>query len=451
MRYALLLMILLPTLIYAQCSRWYTVTVLTRHPADIQEMARDAFLKSQLAKEYCIKDVRFIEIPPGFWGIYAKRANVDVAWGGGPTLFDELYLQGLLRPLEGVALEAANKIPDKIAGMPMKRISHGKIYWVAAAISSFGFTVNRDVAKQLGIDWKRIQYWKDLGSAWLGKIMLDYGVPPVAIADPLQSTSNTRMYEIILQAYGWNKGWSTLTRIAANARIEGSSIAVRDDVISGQVLVGITIDFYGYTAHMLNPACIYVLPKRETIVNGDPIAVMVTTKHPQQAYAFVAWVLTDGQKIWLKPNINRLPANPEVFKYVHRPDLQQAYEQILKFKALKFNDTLALLTELPMQLYFKATLIDLNDQLKQVWTTLLQAYYSGKISKEEFERLATKLGEPLTYKDPVTGKYVTFTIKDAIRVNKILRKELTLKEKYMAAWRQAAEKRYQEVLAAVSG
>ncbi|HID41725.1 MAG TPA: ABC transporter substrate-binding protein, partial [Pyrodictium sp.] len=47
--------------------------------------------------------------------------------------------------------------------------------------------------------------------------------------------------------------------MSANARIEEGSALVRDDVINGNVMVGITIDFYGYTAEMLNPACKYIL------------------------------------------------------------------------------------------------------------------------------------------------------------------------------------------------
>ncbi len=438
-----------------KCKKWITITVLTRHPADIQSTARKMFLSSSIAKQFCIKDVRFVALPAGFWPEVIKRRHIDVAWGGGPTLFDTLFLNGLLRPLQTkLALEAAAQIPDTIAGgMPLKRIKNGKIYWVAAAIASFGFTVNKDVAKKLGFDLSKLKTWKDLASDELGLILVKTGQPALAIANPLMSTSNTRMYEIILQAYGWEEGWKILTLMAANAKIEQGSAIVRDDVINGVVMVGITIDFYGYTAHRLNPACYYVMPEGQTIVNGDPIAVTISTKYPEAAEAFVAWVLTDGQKIWLSPNVNRLPANPKVFDTPEgkkRPDLKQAYYQALHAKAMKFNDTLALETEYPMQLYFVATLVDMHDLLQQAWVALLKAYYiDHKIDRATFEKLKDKLAEPVEFVDPMTHKKTKFTIQEAIKINEELKKNMSLKEAYMNAWRTAARQKYLEVLKAL--
>ncbi|WP_236698107.1 ABC transporter substrate-binding protein [Pyrodictium occultum] len=440
-----------------KCSKSIELVVLTRHPADIQEKAREMFLKSDIAKRYCIKDIRFIAVPAGFWPTYIEKQSIDVAWGGGPTLFDNLYLKGLLRPLQSkLALDAASQVPDRFAGVSMKRIGKdGKIYWVAAAIASFGFTVNRDVAKQLGFNVSRLKSWRDLASDDLGLILVKYGVPALAIANPLQSTSNTRIYEIILQAYGWKEGWRVLTLMAANARIEEGSAIVRDDVINGEVMVGITIDFYGYTAERLNPACKYVLPRGETIVNGDPIAVVKSTKNPEAAEAFVAWALTEGQKIWLDPNINRLPANPKVFETPEgqkRPDLERAFYEAMRSKVIRFNDTLALETEYAMQLYFVATLIDQHTLLQKAWTRLLKAYYiDHSIDEATFNALREKLTDLVNYKDPVTGKEVVFTLQDAIRVNKILQKNINLKEAYMNAWREAAKQKYEEVLKALGG
>ncbi|UXD21654.1 ABC transporter substrate-binding protein [Ignicoccus pacificus DSM 13166] len=442
---------------YAQhCNKPITLTIISRHPTDVLEKARDMFLKTQYAKEYCIKDVRFIQLPPGWWIDYIKAHPVDIAWGGGPTQYDLLFKFHLLRPLQTkMALDAAAQIPDTLAGAPMKRIVNGKIYWVADAIASFGFTINRDVAAQLGYDWHKLKTWKDLASDQLGLLMLQVGVPVVGIADPTVSTSNTRMYEIILQAYGWDDGWRTLTLLGANSKIYSGSGLVRDAVINGEIMVGITIDFYGYTAHKQNPACIYVVPQGQTIVNGDPIAVTVSTKHPEAAEAFVAWALTDGQTIWLDPNINRLPSNPNVFNTPigkERKDLYEAFQQILHAKSMKFNDTLALMYEDAMRLYFKATIVDLHDLLQQAWTTLLSAYYlDHKIDKATFEKLKDQLTSLPTFKDPITGKYTKFTVKYAIKADKVILKDPAMMDKLMNAWREAARAKYLGVLRALGG
>ncbi len=436
-------------------SKGVVLTILTRHPGDIQIMAQKYFLQSSLAKKYHIVGLRFIQEPPGWWVVMLRRGtNVDVAWGGGPTLFDMLYQNHLLAPLTGSLIEEAVKqVPDTLAGAPMKRVGpDGKVYWVAAAISSFGFTVNHNKLKLFGLPTPKT--WTDLGSPTFGKPLIEFGVPAVGIADPTQSTSNTRMYEIILQRYGWDEGWVVLTTMAANAQIYSHSGDVRDAVIRGDTAVGITIDFYGYTAQKQNPACEYIIPKGATIVNGDPIALSVTSKHPEAAKAFIAWVLSEGQKIWLSPTINRLPANPRIFNTPEgekRPDLKKAFEAALHTKAMKFNDTLALLYESAMRYYFKAVLVDSNGELKQVWVALLRKYFNHEIDNTTFWKYVKELGKPLTYVDPVTGKKVTFTQEDAIRVNKIISKNPALLSKYMLAWKQAASKRYHEILKELGG
>lgn len=426
------------------------ISIITRHPGEILLVAKEEFLKSEIAKKYNIVDIKFYSVPPVSWiSAIEKRGDIDVAWGGGPTLFDTLYSQGLLAPLSSPeALDAAAQIPDTFAGAPMKRVGpDGAIYWVAASIASFGFTVNHDVLNQYDLPLPK--RWADLASPVYGKPLVEENRPVIAIADPTRSTSNTRMYEIILQAYGWDEGWIVLTGMAANALIEGGSSDVRDDVIAGRVAIGITIDFYGYTAMRANPATEYIIPEGETIINGDPIALLKTSKHPEAAQAFIAWVLTEGQKIWFREDINRLPANPKAFELPEgreRADLKAVYDKLAKAESMPFDDNLALSTEQAMQLYFKATLVDLNSLLKEVWKELLRLYYSGAIGDDEFRAYLEKLGSPLSYIDPVTGETVSFTLEDAKRVTSLLKEDPRLKDSYIRAWREAAAERYNALL-----
>ena len=427
--------------------------VLTRHPSDILVKAREAFLNSEIAKKYNIVDVEFILLAPGYWKSYIESGKPDVAWGGGPTLFDFLYTEGLLAPLTSdVVLSVVKDIPDVIAGVSMKRTGpDGKIYWVAAAIASFGFTVNHQRLDEYGLEAPKS--WIDLASPDIGRTLVDFGEPSLGIADPTMSTSNTRMYEIILQRYGWEKGWEILTLMAANARIYEGSSEVRDAVIRGEIAIGITIDFYGYTAELTNPSCEYIAPEGDTIVNGDPIALLKTTQNPEAAQAFIAWVLTDGQKVWLDPDINRLPVNPKVFETPEgqeRSDLKRAFEKALEFRAMEFNDTLALMYETAMQYYFKASLVDVNDKLKEVWTTLLSKYFAGEIDEETFKYILGKLGETLTFKDPETGKEVKFTQEYAISINKRISKDAAYRDKMISIWKNAAIEKYEEILKELS-
>ena len=431
-----------------------TLTILTRHSTDILDLARKMFLNSTIAKQYNIVDLQFIVVPPGLWPDTAKAKNVDLGWGGGPTLFDTMYLYNLTSPLTlPLALNASAQIPDQIAGVPMKRVGpNGQLYWVAAAISSFGFTVNTDLAKQYNLPIP--QKWEDLGSLSLGKVYASTGQAPLAMADPTSSTSNTRMYEIILQAFGWDKGWRLLTLMAANAYISSSSEEVRDVVIRGERIVGITIDFYGYTAHYQNPSCIYVIPQNESIVNGDPIALFATSKHPVEAQAFIAWVLTDGQKIWLDKNINRLPANPSIFNTTEgmaRQDLYQAYLAASQTPSINFSDNLALSYEYIMQNYFKATLTDDVQYLQNAWVALVKAYTSGKIDQTRFQQLENTLTDFITFTNPLNGQNTTLTQDVAIQLNNAAMSNPSLLQGLMSQWRTAAAQKYQAVLQAVGG
>jgi len=430
-----------------------TLTVISRHPTDILVKARAMFLASDVAKNYNITDLKTIVIPAGLWEQYIKRGEADVAWGGGPTLFDSLFQRGLLAPLTSKeALDAAAQVPDSILGVPMKRVKDGKVYWVAAAISSFGFTVNIKRLSDYNLATPRS--WRDLASPELGKPLAQYGVAALSIADPTQSTSHTRMYEIILQRFGWDEGWRILTLMAANANIYPGSEAARDAVIQGEVAVGITIDFYGYTAQQVNPDCKYIIPPGESIVNGDPIALVNGSKYPEAAQAFIAWVLTEGQKIWLDPAINRLPANPNVFdtpEGAKRSDLKRAYEETMSTPSIEFNDTLALMYEPVMQWYFRAALIEVNDYLKAVWKELLSKYLSGAVSREQLEAYIANLTAPLQFTDPATGKQAILTMDYAISISEKFQNDASYRDSLIAAWKRAAVERYTKLLNELKG
>jgi len=419
-----------------------TLVVLTRHDTTIQMKVRQAFLSSDIAKKYNIVDIKFKYTTPGDWKKYIEEGAADVAWGGGPTVFDDLFLEGYLQPLDMPELlqYIDQHIPKKFAGFPTMRTKDGKIYWVGAALSSFGFTVNHDKLLQLGLPQPK--KWEDLASE-----VFAMEPPAVGTADPTKSTSNTRIFEIILQAFGWEEGWRILTLMAANARIYDASDAVREGVIAGEIAVGTTIDFYGYIAMKANPACEYVVPSGQSIVNADPIALVKNTPHKEAAQAFILWVLSpEGQKIWLDPSINRMPINPEVFNTPEgkqRSDLKKAYDSLESVSAIPFNDALALETEVTMQYYFKATLVDTHDLLHSVWIQLVEAKKNGKITDEQFESLKNKLTELLTFKDPRTGQTVKFTLEWAKENNEYVKKN---PDDYLRIWRTAAEQKYNEVL-----
>src|SRR6185295_6455819 len=76
------------------------------------------------------------------------------------------------------------------------------------ALSGFGILYNRSLLASHGLPEPRS--WADLARPDLRGW--------VACVDPRGSGSAHVIYEIILQKFGWETGWSYLTRIAANSR-----------------------------------------------------------------------------------------------------------------------------------------------------------------------------------------------------------------------------------------
>lgn len=429
--------------------------VLTRHDTTIQMESKKAFLQSDLAKKYGVTDIIFYSALPENWKIVidnlaARGQNIDIGWGGGPTLFDELMDLGYLEPLTDPELLdlIKSELPDSIGGVPTKRYKDGKLMWVAAAISSFGFTVNTQLLKEHNLPMPKS--WADLANETYA-ILLP-ATPLVGMADAPRSTSNTRMYQIILQAFGWEKGWEIITLIGANARIYDASDAVREAVINGEIAIGLTIDFYGYTAEYLtNGIAKYIIPPGESIVNGDPIALIKGTKHKEAAEAFIRWVLSvEGQKVWLHPEINRLPINEKVFETPEgrkRQDLKKAYEGAVKNIGIEFNDKLASSIVHSLRNYFTTTITSAQQELRTAWVEIVKAKKNGLITFEQFKELIRKLGSPLElkFKDPETGKETTFTLEYAQSINNKFR-EPKFTSKIKSEWVKAAKRRYQSVL-----
>ena len=420
-----------------------TLVILTRHDTTIQELAKEEFLKSEISKKFGITKMKFVSVPASLWPEYARKGRVDLAWGGGPTLFDNLMDLELLAPLESKDLLdlIERDIPSEVSGIPLVRKIDGKVYWVAAAISSFGFTVNREVIEKWGLPIPR--KWEDLASEIYAR-----EIPLIGIADPTRSTSNTRIYEIILQAMGWEKGWKTLSLIAANSRIFDSSDAVREAVISGEIAIGTTIDFFGYTAMKLNPNCVYVIPEGESVINGDPIALLSTSENKEEAQAFVLWILTEGQRIWLDERVNRMPVNPRVFDSPEgrsREDLRKSYERTMISRGIEFDDSRALSIEEVLQNYFKSSLIDSNEELRRAWIELNKAKKEGRISEEKFNSLLDQMLE-LKFRDPITGKEVYLTEEYARELNQRIKEDRELLELLKREWRESSRRRYLKVL-----
>ena len=420
------------------------LVIITRHDSSIQKVFEDAYLASNYAKDYGITSVRWIYTPADYWRATIEHGGVDVAFGGGPTLFNQLIALGLLQPITGSgALGVINTLPAAL-GTALMRINdnQGRPLWVAAAISSFGFTVNDIFLNRYNLS--KPTKWADLASPSMKR---DF--PTIAMAKPSLSTSHTRVYTILLQAFGWDEGWSLLRRIAANGRLYDGSVESQTAVETGEVGVSISIDFYGYGSHLRDPNLEYVLPAGESIVNGDPIAVVNGTQNREAAEAFVAFVLSEeGQALWLNPNLNRMPVRPDVFTTTEagraRPDLYAYFNATVAGAGFDFNETEAGLIEQGMRNFYESTLVDLHDELSDLWSDMVAKLNAGQISQAKFDELLRELDRPLTWTEE-NGTVLTFTREYAISIGNRLLTDTSFSLDMRLKWKTAALERYNSV------
>ena len=428
-----------------------TLKIITRHDTAIWNVYRNAFLASPQAANANVVWIDFISpLAPQWIDVITNPAGQpDVAWGGGPTLFDELIDAGLLSKLNSsLMLDVLSRVPDDIAGAVMKRNdTDGDVLWVAAAISSFGFTVNNQTWAAKSLPWPST--WENLTSP-----LYYHPTATISMGNAPGTTSNTRIYEIIVQKYGWDAGWSTLTEMAGNSRIYAGSVDTQTAVETGEVAVGMTIDFYGYTSMYKYSFCQYVLPHNGSIVNGDPIAIPTTCQHREAAEAFVDFVLSpEGQAEWLRPTINRMPVLETAFDTPYgqtRPDLEAFFQNTINNIGIPFNDSLVLSYQWAFIHYFEAAITNAHAELRSCWGKLVNWYLIDPVGRQAgFDSYVAQLADTLTVQDPITSLSEKFTESYAQEINQLIRNDDVFRETIKSRWTAAAIAQYAAVEASI--
>ena len=239
--------------------------------------------------------------------------GIDLFFGGGIPPYELLADEGLFEPYE---------LPADLLGQVPAQYPGGDLYdpqfrYYGTVLSGFGILYNKEVLRRLGLP--EPESWEDLATAgaftWVG------------MGDPRSSGSALMVFEIILQAYGWERGWEVVTRLGGNCRyFTRSSSAIPKDVALGEIAYGGAIDFYARTAIAGHGAdrLGFVLPKGKTVVNPDPIAVLKGAPHPDLAQAFVRFVMSEaGQRLWFLPT--GMEGGPERYQLLRMPILPEFY------------------------------------------------------------------------------------------------------------------------------
>lgn len=218
--------------------------------------------------------------------------EIDIFFGGGTDSYLRLAALDLLTSYK-LPDAQLQQIPQTLHGIPVYDSQHR---WYGAVLSSFGIMYNEQLRQITNLP--EAKTWEDLGNAAL--------INKIGAADPRESGSAHMMYEIILQTHGWENGFGLLTKLGGNVKkFSAGANAIPRDVVNGQVIYGLAIDFYAYSqiAAVGADKIKYILPTDGIVVNPDSIAILKGAPNMEIAKMFIQFVLSENaQKLWMLPD-----------------------------------------------------------------------------------------------------------------------------------------------------
>ena len=302
----------------------------------------------------------------------AGRYDIDVGFGGGP-IYEQMKQLGMLEPYR-LPPEALAALPPKIAGQP---VYDPDFAWYGAAVSTFGIIFNKTIIKQK--DLPEIKDWESMTDPKFAGL--------VGAGDPSKSATMLKAYEIILQAYGYDRGMALLVQIAGNAReFYPTSSEVPRNTAKGFLAVGPCIDFYAYRQMRSEGGdrLGFVAPSGLTVITPDPIAVLKKAPHRKVAEKFVEFVMgPEGQRLWMLPagapggpkkvTLGRLAVLPAVYEEAAAQGTVIPFNPFAAkpadfYDPAKENARNAILAD-----YLRVVLVENHDAIKKAWRAVIDA------------------------------------------------------------------------------
>jgi ABC-type Fe3+ transport system substrate-binding protein len=293
------------------------------------------------------------------------RPEADIFWVSAPDAFQTLKNDGLLERY-APPKEIMSKIPEKIGTFP---VHDPDGYYFGFAISGYGLMWNKNYLQAHKLPAPK--EWTDLTNPKY------YG--DLVISAPSRSGTTHLTVEVILQAYGWDKGWALLLNSGGNmGAITERSFGVPEAVISGQYGIGVVIDFFGLSAIASGQPVDFVYPSLTSVVPAS-VGIVKNAPNMQNAQAFVNYLLSEpGQMVLFSPEIGRLPVVPDL--YAKGPkDYPDPFKQ--KLGGVDFNNKLSSSRRDVVNSLYDHIITFRHRELRDAWGAIYRAEDSVAKSK----------------------------------------------------------------------
>jgi len=299
-----------------------------------------------------------------------EGGDFDIFFGGGTDPYLGFVELGITLPFK-LPEAQLSQLPKEIGGVPLYDQSYN---WYGTSLTSFGILYNKALLRRLRLPTPEV--WDDLADPRF------FGL--VSLADPRYSGSMRMMFEIILQGYGWEKGFDLIIRMGANVPsfVHNASQAARD-VTLGEAVCGLAIDFYAWAEieEGGRDEMGFVMPGGLTVMNPDCIAILKGAPHVELAKRFVTFVMSEaGQSLWILPvgspggpkkhSLRRMAVFPSVYRK-HTGETLVAGDPFEMKMPMKYDREKGGVRRNLINALIGAMVIDTHDELKKAYKALV--------------------------------------------------------------------------------
>jgi ABC-type Fe3+ transport system substrate-binding protein len=180
------------------------------------------------------------------------------------------------------------------------------------------------------------------------------------------------LVDTLLQGYGWEQGWVVLEQVAANATLaDAGATFISDDVGSGRIAVGMTMDFFAVSAIANGKPLRFTYPEK---VGYSPahVGIFHEASNLDGARAFASFVLSEqGQKLLFHPDIRKLPVRPAV--YASKPKDYFDPFAAAQRASYDYDVSTGLMRQELVGALFDALITRHHAELKTMWSAIHQA------------------------------------------------------------------------------